>query len=124
MEVAPQLCAVACGAERHLCAGSRHGDDVIHAASVARSDDWHRCEHGGQSDGAAAARSAHFAEGSAPTSINHQNASLATTISFNLADGQSLSDAQRSIEQDIADIGMPTSVHGSFQGRPAPISNR
>ncbi|MEJ1963296.1 MAG: efflux RND transporter permease subunit [Gammaproteobacteria bacterium] len=58
----------------------------------------------------------HFAEGSSPTSINHQNASLATTISFNLADGKSLSDAQRSIEADVADIGVPTSVHGSFQG--------
>jgi multidrug efflux pump len=59
---------------------------------------------------------AHFAEGSTPSAINHQNASLATTISFNLATGRSLSDAQRSIEEDVADIGMPTSVHGSFQG--------
>src|SRR5581483_2238686 len=59
---------------------------------------------------------AHFAEGSSPSSINHQNTSLATTISFNLAEGASLSDAQKSIEQDIADIGMPTRVHGSFQG--------
>jgi multidrug efflux pump len=59
---------------------------------------------------------AHFAEGSTPSSVNHQNTSLATTISFNLASGRSLSDAQRSIEQDVADIGMPVSVHGSFQG--------
>ena len=59
---------------------------------------------------------AHFAEGSSPSSISHQNTSLATTISFNLAEGYSLSDAQKSIEQDIADIGMPTSVHGGFQG--------
>ena len=59
---------------------------------------------------------AHFAEGSSPTSINHQNASLATTISFNLADGKSLSDAERSIQADLADIGVPTSIHGSFQG--------
>jgi multidrug efflux pump len=59
---------------------------------------------------------AHFVEGSTPSSINHQNAALATTISFNLAEGHSLSDAQRSIEQDIADIGMPTRVHGGFQG--------
>lgn len=58
----------------------------------------------------------HFAEGSAPTSINHQNTSLATTISFNLADGRSLSDAQRAIEQAVVDIGMPSSVHGGFQG--------
>jgi len=57
-----------------------------------------------------------FAEGSAPTSINHQNASLATTISFNLATGKSLSDAERAIQEDMADIGVPTSVHGSFQG--------
>jgi multidrug efflux pump len=59
---------------------------------------------------------AHFAEGSAPTSINHQNTSLATTISFNLADGRSLSDAERAIEDAAADIGMPNVVHGSFQG--------
>jgi multidrug efflux pump len=59
---------------------------------------------------------AHFAEGSSPSSINHQNTSLATTISFNIADGRSLSDAQKSIEEDGADIGMPTRVHGSFQG--------
>jgi multidrug efflux pump len=59
---------------------------------------------------------AHFAEGSTPSSINHQNTSLATTISFNLAEGRSLSDAQRSIAQDAADIRMPTNVHGGFQG--------
>ena len=59
---------------------------------------------------------AHFNEGSTPSGINHQNAELATTISFNLADGQSLSDAQRSIEEDMSDIRMPTTVHGGFQG--------
>jgi multidrug efflux pump len=59
---------------------------------------------------------AHFADSSAPASINHQGGSLATTISFNLADGKSLSDAEASIEQDMAAIGMPNNVHGSFQG--------
>jgi multidrug efflux pump len=59
---------------------------------------------------------AHFAEGSTPSSIRHQNTAVATTISFNLAEGYALSDAQKSIEQDIADIGMPTTVHGGFQG--------
>ncbi|HEU4624454.1 MAG TPA: efflux RND transporter permease subunit [Steroidobacteraceae bacterium] len=59
---------------------------------------------------------AHFAERSAPASIGHQNTSVATTISFNLAEGYSLSDAQRAIERDSADIGMPTQVHGGFQG--------
>jgi len=59
---------------------------------------------------------AHFAQSSTPAAINHQNTSLATTISFNLAEGRSLSDAQRAIEEDIADIGMPNNVHGGFQG--------
>jgi multidrug efflux pump len=59
---------------------------------------------------------AHFAQSSTPAAINHQNTSLATTISFDLAEGRSLSDAQRSIEEDIADIGMPNNVHGGFQG--------
>ena len=59
---------------------------------------------------------AHFADSSAPAAINHQSGSLATTISFNLADGKSLSDAQKSIQEDMAAIGMPNNVHGSFQG--------
>ena len=59
---------------------------------------------------------AHFSDSAAPASLNHQNTSLATTISFNMAPGRSLSDAQKAIEQAIADTGMPTSVHGSFQG--------
>jgi multidrug efflux pump len=56
------------------------------------------------------------AQAATPTSINHQNGELATTVSFNLADGLSLSDAQAAIKQAEADIAMPTSVHGSFQG--------
>jgi multidrug efflux pump len=59
---------------------------------------------------------ARFANRSAPASINHQNTSLATTISFNLANGKSLSDAQRAITHAINDIRMPTSVRGGFQG--------
>jgi multidrug efflux pump len=58
----------------------------------------------------------HFSDQSSPASINHQNTSLATTISFNLANGKSLSDAQRDIADAMADIGVPTSVHGGFQG--------
>ena len=59
---------------------------------------------------------AHFADRAAPASINHQNTSLATTISFNLANGKSLSDAKKDIENATADIRMPTSVRGGFQG--------
>jgi len=59
---------------------------------------------------------ASVSQNATPTSINHQNAELATTISFNLPDGVSLSQAQAAIKQAEADIGMPTSVRGSFQG--------
>jgi multidrug efflux pump len=59
---------------------------------------------------------AHFSQRAVPASINHQDTELATTISFNLADGVSLSDAQRVIAQAEADIGMPINVRGGFQG--------
>jgi multidrug efflux pump len=50
------------------------------------------------------------------SAINHQDAELATTVSFNLAPGASLSDATKAIQQAEADIGMPNNVRGSFQG--------
>ncbi|HEX2816536.1 MAG TPA: efflux RND transporter permease subunit, partial [Phenylobacterium sp.] len=53
---------------------------------------------------------------STPAAINHQDAELATTVSFNLAPGASLSDATAAIQQSEADIGMPNNVRGSFQG--------
>ena len=59
---------------------------------------------------------ASFAESSTPTSVNHQDGELATTVSFNLADGFSLSQAQDAVKQAEADIGMPNNVRGSFQG--------
>ncbi|MGE5649937.1 MAG: efflux RND transporter permease subunit [Bacillota bacterium] len=59
---------------------------------------------------------ARFAERSTPASVNHQDAELATTVSFNLADGYNLGDAQAAIAQAEADIGMPANVRGSFQG--------
>jgi multidrug efflux pump len=59
---------------------------------------------------------AHFYNRSTPAAINHQDAELATTVSFNLAPGASLSDAQTAISEAEADIGMPTNVRGSFQG--------
>jgi len=60
---------------------------------------------------------AHFAERATPSSVNHQDGELATTISFNLAQGASLSDGQRAVAQAEADIGMPNNVRGSFQGQ-------
>jgi multidrug efflux pump len=59
---------------------------------------------------------ASFAERSTPTSVNHQDGELATTVSFNLAEGYKLADGEAAVHQAEADIGMPTNVRGSFQG--------
>lgn len=69
---------------------------------------------------------ASFAESATPTSVNHQNGELATTVSFNLAEGSNLADGQAAVRQAEADIGMPTNVRGSFQGtaRAAQDSNK
>ncbi|AMP16139.1 efflux RND transporter permease subunit [Collimonas pratensis] len=48
--------------------------------------------------------------------VNHQSQFIASTISFNLPAGESLSDATLAINDAMARIGVPTSVHGSFQG--------
>ncbi len=57
-----------------------------------------------------------FSETSAPTSVSHQDVSPATTISFDLEPGKSLSDGTNAIDQAQAAIGLPATVHGSFQG--------
>jgi multidrug efflux pump len=59
---------------------------------------------------------AQFRNRATPAAINHQDAELATTVSFNLAPGASLSDATKAIQQAEADIGLPNNVRGSFQG--------
>ena len=59
---------------------------------------------------------ASFGPAAAPVSVNHQDESVATTISFNLAPGKSLSDATVAVQAAEATIGMPTSVRGAFQG--------
>ncbi|MGC1817635.1 MAG: efflux RND transporter permease subunit, partial [Casimicrobiaceae bacterium] len=59
---------------------------------------------------------ARFVEEPTATSVNHQDTELATTISFNLAEGATLADASGAIAQAEADIGMPTTVRGAFAG--------
>ena len=58
----------------------------------------------------------HYAAGNTPLAVNHQGLFVATTISFNLAPGKSLSDATRRSTQAVRQIGMPASIHGSFAG--------
>jgi multidrug efflux pump len=51
-----------------------------------------------------------------PLSVNHQGQFAATTISFNLAPGTSLGQATRAIDAAMAQLGVPSAIHGSFQG--------
>jgi multidrug efflux pump len=59
---------------------------------------------------------AHFEHGTAPLVIAHQEQFPAVTISFNLAPNAALSDAVNVISQAERDIGMPSSVIGSYSG--------
>jgi multidrug efflux pump len=58
----------------------------------------------------------HYEYTSTPLSVNHQGQFAASTISFSLAEGVSLSAATAAINETMARIGVPASVHGSFQG--------
>ncbi|HET7866827.1 MAG TPA: efflux RND transporter permease subunit, partial [Burkholderiaceae bacterium] len=51
-----------------------------------------------------------------PLAVNHQSGTPASTISFNLPLGVSLSDATTAINSAMAELGVPVSVRGSFQG--------
>jgi multidrug efflux pump subunit AcrB len=48
--------------------------------------------------------------------VNHQGQFPAVTLSFNLRPGLALGDAVNAVEQAAREIGLPASIHGSFQG--------
>jgi len=58
----------------------------------------------------------HRATTTAPLAINHQGQFPAVTISFNLAEGESLGDAVKAIQSAQSRIGVPASVHSAFVG--------
>ncbi len=58
----------------------------------------------------------HFESQRIPLAVNHQSQAPSTTLSFNLTPGVSLSDATAAIEQARIDIGVPSTIHGAFQG--------
>ncbi|MFP5206254.1 MAG: efflux RND transporter permease subunit, partial [Acidobacteriota bacterium] len=51
-----------------------------------------------------------------PLQVNHTGLFPSVTISFNLADGVSLSDATREIAEAEQSLGMPSTIHGFFAG--------
>jgi multidrug efflux pump len=54
--------------------------------------------------------------GNTPLGVNHQGLFVATTISFNLALGKTLSDAVTFVNATMREIGMPANIHGNFAG--------
>jgi multidrug efflux pump len=65
----------------------------------------------------------HFEKASTPLAINHQGQFPVVTISFNLAPGESLGKATKAIAQAEQEMGMPVSIHPSFQGTAAAFQN-
>ncbi|EJL88341.1 cation/multidrug efflux pump [Herbaspirillum sp. CF444] len=57
-----------------------------------------------------------FAPTTTALSVNHEGQFIASTISFNLAEGVSLSQATTVINDTLARLGVPTAVHGAFAG--------
>ncbi len=59
---------------------------------------------------------ARWADAATPTAVNHQDTQPATTISYNLAPGHSMSDATTAIAEAGARIGIPATIHGAYAG--------
>ncbi len=59
----------------------------------------------------------------APLAVNHQGQFPVVTLSFNLAPGASLGEATKAIQQAEKEIGLPPSIHASFQGTAAAFQN-
>jgi len=82
--------------------------------------------HGATSTGAAVSTAhenmvplsavAHYEPGNTPLAVNHQGLFVASTISFNLKPGVSLSDATLAIERAMAQLHVPSTISGNFQG--------
>jgi multidrug efflux pump len=57
-----------------------------------------------------------YGPGTTPLSVAHQGLAVASTISFNLAPGVSLSDATAAVDDAVLKLGVPTTIRGTFQG--------
>ncbi len=58
----------------------------------------------------------HYRPGLTPLSVNHQGLFAASTITFNLQPGRSLSEAAAQINSAVARIHMPASINGTLAG--------
>ena len=58
----------------------------------------------------------HYESTNAPLTINHQGQFPSITFSFNLPPGVALGDAVTAVNRAEAEIGVPSTLHGSFAG--------
>jgi multidrug efflux pump subunit AcrB len=58
----------------------------------------------------------HFAPTTTALAVNHQGQFPSVTLSFNLAPGVALGEAVQAIDTARHDLGLPASIHASFQG--------
>ena len=59
---------------------------------------------------------ARYGAGNIPLAVNHQGLFVASTMSFNLPPGSSLSDAVKAVNEVMTRLGVPATIHGTFQG--------
>ncbi len=59
---------------------------------------------------------AHFERGDAPLAVRHQGQFPAATLSFNLAPGMALGDAEAAVQKAADELHMPADVHTEFAG--------
>jgi multidrug efflux pump len=59
---------------------------------------------------------ASYGPGTTPLAVNHQGLAVASTISFNLAPGKSLSDATDAINTAMLKLGVPADIRGTYAG--------
>jgi multidrug efflux pump len=59
---------------------------------------------------------AHYGPSITPMQVMHQEAFVATTISFNLPVGESLGTATQAINRTLQELHVPIGIHGSFAG--------
>ena len=118
--IAGALASPATGAKAAIAA------DPAQALRNARTNQIAIGGRGGASTGAAVSTAAEtlipltqltrYEYGTTPLAVNHQSMFVASTISFNLAPGKTLSDAVAYVNETMREIGVPTTLHGSFQG--------
>ncbi len=65
----------------------------------------------------------HFEQTNTSLAVNHQGQFPVVTLSFNLAPGVSLGEATKAIDTAEQEIGLPASIHSSFQGTAAAFQN-